>query len=270
MKSIPLMFFSNKEVLKSTKFHIIAIIIIFLINISLISTPNFFGRINSVDIITELSDIEEAFEMIYENELDCVVEEKMMNCNIEEDLNYSGYDILYTESFEDITLTNSTIYFTKEAVAIYYIEDEQIYTLVGNYSLLDGLDFKQVKTMDTDVSREEHYDLATDDILSAVYYSTLDENLVMIYMAQFVQVTLYTVVVASLFMLMNYRAKIKRLSYINSYKIIISSMTGPALLAAIISLFNAGFASMIFFIIYAIRAMFVYFKILGSEQTYLD
>lgn len=272
MKSFVKMFFSNTEVLESTKFKIIVIALIFLINVSLISTPNFFGKMESINSITDLSNIEEAFTEMYEDNLNCYIENTEMICDIDDGLSYQGYDVIYTEEFLLDDVDSSTIYFTKEAVAIYYVTDrDQVFSLVGNYRLLDGFDFRTISSEDTgDLTQNEYYLQVTDSTLSAIYYSTLDQHLMLIYLGQFLQTVIYVFVVSSLFMLMNFKAKTRKLSYLNSFKIIITSMTGPALLVAIIALINPSLGSLLFFIIYAIRAMLIYYKINFSDNTYTD
>lgn len=272
MKSFARMLFSNKEVVHARKFKLIVIVLLFLINVSLISVPNFMGKMESINSINHLELIEEAFTEIYENELDCLVENSEMNCNIAEGLNYQGYDVLYTDVFDLDDITESVIYFSKTQVAIIFIdEDDLAYQLVGDYSLLEGQDFSTVLTEDTDgLTREEYFLQATDNILSGIYYSTLDEHMSLIYIGQFMQSIIYVFVVSSMFMLMNFKAKVKKLTYLNSYKIVITSMTGPALLVAIVALFSPGFASLLFFILYAIRAMLIYYRMNFSDQTYID
>lgn len=265
MKSFVKMFFSNDEVLKARKFNIFVIILLFFINVSLISVPNFMGRMESVNTIDHLYLIEEAFSDLYDLELDCQIENQEMNCDIEDNINVQGYDVIYSEEYNLDGIDSSVIYFSKTEVAIIYVDEtDTAYNLLGNYRLLDGLDFSTISSEDAE--DEE----VTDNILSAIYFSTLDQYMSLIYVGQFIQTFIYISVVSSMFMLMNFKAKVKKLKYINSLKIIISSMTGPALLVALVALIEPGIASLLFFIIYAIRAMLIYYKMNFSDQTYVD
>lgn len=272
MKSFGLMFFSNKEVLKSTKFNIFIILLLFFINVSLISTPNFLGKMESVGSISELSNIEEVFIELYKDELNCYVENYEMTCDLPTPINYVGYEIKYEEIIDLSSIESSTVFFSKEHMAVVFVDENELtYPLVGNYKLLEGLDFSTVSTEDTEgLTREEHYQKTTDNILSAVYYSTLDQQLLTIYMMQFIQTLIYVMVVTGLFMLMNFKAKVKKVTYKNALKIIITAMVGPALLVAIIALYSPGIASLFFFIIIAIRAMLIYYKMNFSDQNYID
>lgn len=272
MKSFVKMFVSNKEVLKARHVKGWIIVLLFIVNVSLISVPNFVGKMQSIDIIDNLVGVEEAFNAIYDAELDCKVVDLKMECNGTYPDSFGDYNFIYAPEMNADSITESTIYFAEKSIAVIYVDDAEIATVIsGDYSLLNGFDFSIVKTNEYgDLTQSEFYESTNDHVLTGIYYSTLSAQFSMIYLSQFLQILIYLIVVATIFLLMNFKANEKKLSFYNANKIIVASMTGPALLVAIMGVFFTGFASVLFFIIFAVRVMFLYYRMNFSKETYID
>ena len=272
MKSFFKMFFSNTEVTKAYKFPMIFIVLLLFVNVSLISVPNFYGKMDSVNTISNLEGIEEALELIYEDQLDCVLVDTVMDCNIVNGTMYGNYEVRFDDEMDLSDVDSSTIYFSKDVIVFVYVDDlEMAYTISGDYSLLDTFDFTEISTNDTgELTRQEYYGEINDLLLSGIFFSTLSQQLGLIYVSQFMQVFIYLIFITLIIMLMNFKAPTKKVTFINANKIIIASMTGPAFLVAILGMIIPTWASIMFFIIFAIRVMMLYYKMNFSDVTYLD
>jgi hypothetical protein len=78
---------------------------------------------------------------------------------------------------------------------------------------------------------------------------------------------IYLIIISIMFQVLNYRTKIKKISYKGGLKIIILSMLGPALLTAVLGVFFTAWAAMLFIFLFAIRILFVYYKINKTKET---
>jgi hypothetical protein len=226
----------------------------------------------SIEEINQLEGIEEALTQIYEDEILCSITNLEMQCDSLVVKSYNGYELSYQDEINIDDIDSSVIRFGKSNILIVYVDDEDYsYSISGDYSLLEGFDFSQVASGDRDgLSDVEYYSEVNDFVLTGIYYSRLSEEMGVIYLAQFLQTLIYLVVVATIFLLMNFKANVKKLSYYNATKIVIVAMTGPAFLTAIIALINPGLASISFFILFALRAMLLYYKMNFSDETYID
>jgi hypothetical protein len=266
------MFVSNKEVVKARHFKAAFIIILFFVNVSMISVPHFYGKMDSVNTIDNLIGIEESLELIYEDELDCEVVDSKMNCNIVNGSVYGNYKLIYSDTFDLDDIDSSVIYMSKENIAIIYVDEyDTAYSISGNYTSVEGLNFGTVKSSDFgELTKDEFYSEMNDYILSSIYFSNLGSQFSLIYMTQFMQVLIYLMVVTILFLLMNFKADVKKLSFYNANKIIVTAMTGPAFLVALLGMFIPTWASIVFFILFAIRIMLLYYQMNFSSETYMD
>jgi len=272
IKSFFKSFFSNNEVLKAGQFSFIVVALVFVINVSLISVPNFVGRMNSVENIDNLIGIEEALSEMYDDQFDCQIIDEMMDCNILNGTIYNGYEISFVDEIIPDDIDSSVIQFTEEYMAIVYVDDNDMtFSISGDYSLIRNFDFSEVSTADFgDLTKTEYYFETNDNLLTNVYHSSLNQQLALIYMSQFMQVFIYLIVVTLIFMLVNFKADVKKVTFQNANKIIVVAMTGPALLVAIFGVFLPAWASIAFFLIFAIRVMFIYYKLNFNTETYTE
>jgi len=262
------MFVSNKEVLRAIHFRTIVVMLLFVINVSLISVPNFYGRMESIAELDNLIGIEEALDAIYDAQLDCHVENAEMHCADNVDAVFGAYDFMYRDALDLEGIETSTIYFAQDAAVFIYVdENDMAYSSSGDYSLLEGFDFATVKTgVAQGESLDEHYADTTDFLLTSIYHSSLPQQFLLIYLSQFMQMLIYLMILTLIFLLVNFKADRKKLTFQSANKIIVVSMTGPAFLVALIGMFVPSWASILFFIIFAVRAMFIYYRINFSKD----
>ncbi len=270
------MLYSTKEVLKAHKASFVLVFILLFVNIALISVPNFIGIWRGVDRVDDLEGIHEAFQEMYEARLPCAIETSaQMICDDVENQTFGMYDFVIDPDFKidedelEVVIERSSIFVTTEDISIVYVrEDGSGVVVSGDYRLLQGFDFSSIKDRDeAQNDRTDYYDSVTNMFLRNVYYSTMQDNMFIVYSAQFVQMLLYVMFVSVIMMVLNYKAKIKKLSYSASVKITVFTMTGPAFLAAVLGFIIVGWASILFTALYLVRIILVYYKINTIQET---
>ena len=271
---IPILW-SNSTLLKTRFVPLWLVMIFFVVNVSLVSVPNYFGLLQGIDSISYLEEIEETFTLMYESEIPCKVSfEHEMTCGVLPN-QIGSYLLIYQEEVVTQGTTQSTIFIGKNQMAIVYVqqatsdeEQDVAYIVTGDYRLLGGFDFTQIKTNEHQFdARSDYYEYATDLFLTNLYYSGLGDQTFLVFASQFSQMLIFLVVISIMFMILNYRTRIKKITYMAATKIIICSMTGPALLSAILGVFLMGWASILFIALFALRIMFLYYRINRTEET---
>jgi hypothetical protein len=262
------MLFDNNALLKSNQFPLLLVLLLFLINVSLISVPNFYGLADSVRIINRLDGIYETLEEMYTEEMPCEVREEQMVCeetNLQE--SYGNYKIQYLGELDTEQVEESLIYLGKDYMAILYVEGETAYIMSGDYRLLEGFSFADVYPNESDLSEEDYPEYISDLFLQNIYYSNVGEQIYLVYTTQFAQTAIYVIMLSIMMLIVNYKAMVKKITYTASIKIVIVGMTGPALLTAILGGFILGYAGLVFILAYGLRMMFMYYKINKHEGT---
>ena len=254
----------NQTLIKAVKLNLIFVLILLLINVSLISIPNYYGVLNGIRSIEYLEDIDETFKLFYEQEIPCQVDQSYtFNCEETIDGVYGSYQVLYQDEISTANITESTIIFGSNNMFIVYIDQEDmVYELAGDYRLLEAFDFTEIKAQThTFETQDAHYENVTDIFLSNIYFSSVGERVFLIFSTQFAQISLYVVFISIMFMILNYRSKTPKISYLAAVKITILAMLGPALLSAIVGVFLNIWGSILFTLLYAIRMMFIYYAV---------
>lgn len=270
MKQHIKLLWDNQSLIGAVKLNLIFVLIILLVNVSLVSIPNYFGVLNGIRTIEYLEDINEPFKALYEQEIPCRVDASYtLNCDAPIDGEYGSYQVLYQDEISTENITESTIIFGSKNIFILYIDQENmVYELAGDYRLLEAFDFSKIKDQAHNFDTQDaHYENVTDIFLSNVYFSSLGERVFLIFSTQFAQIALYVVLISIMFMILNYRSKLPKISYLAAVKITILAMLGPALLAAIVGVFLNIWGSILFTILYAIRMMFVYYAVHKTVGT---
>lgn len=266
------MLWDNKQLIQARHLGYILTFLLLIVNVSMISIPNFFGLLNGLREIDNMAGIEVAFREMYDDELPCSVSETFtMECEGTIEGTYGNYQVVYQEEVNTDNINQPTIFFGYRSFTMIYItENSKAFIVAGDYRLLSGFSFAEINTIDHEFdSLQEYQDRVTDVFISAIYNSTIGEKVFLIFSSQFAQVIIYIVIISFMFMIVNFRSKIRKITFSASLKIIIASMTGPALLTAIIGIFLRGWASVLFTILFAIRIMFVYYEIHRAKETIL-
>lgn len=270
MKQTIQMLWSNSALMNANKIHWLLVALLFFINVSLISIPNYFGLLDGIESIDDVVGIEESLAAIYDSELPCSIDEEFsLSCGEVTQTQFAGYQLVVTDVVDTTGIEESTIFLGSKQVAIVYIDETDIaYMVSGDYRLLAGFDFASVKTAEHDFDTQpEYYAYVSDTVLSNIYFSFIGDQIFIIFASQFSQMLIYLFVVSVMFMILNYRVKIKKISYAAGVKIIIAAMTGPAIVTAVFGVFITAWASIGFIILFAIRILFLYYSINKSNEA---
>jgi len=268
---------SNNELLKTNTYSFPKILLLLILNISLISAPFFMSRYSTKpeDVYGYMPGLEEALIALYEQELPCTITEKTMDCLSIADTTgtYGEYQVYFLpEDLSAISIETSSIVFTTTRISMVYKTENEAddYVLEGDYRFLDGMDFSNINRLDLDMenlSETEFYQKINDTLVQSVLNSTLSGDLLLIYLAQFVQTILYAFMMSVLLLAANFRRSVKRIRYSSSLKYVVVAITGPALLACLVGLVNTTIATIIWSAVYAIRMIVFYSKINKIKDT---
>jgi maltodextrin utilization protein YvdJ len=261
-------FYDNSALFKLTKIPLFLLALMLFVNVSLVSAPNFIGYMEGISVVDSLDGIDEAFVEMYESELECKVNDaNQMECNGTPQSMYGDYHFRFQNTLDVSGINESTIIFTPDKAVIIY-QGNSTAVLDGDYSLMQGFDFSTVKDESQNLqSMDAFYQDNTDFFLEYLYYSDLGQNIGIVYAVQFAQTFLYVVIVSLLIQMVNFKASIKKVTYQAALRITILAMTGPALLAALLGLWFAGWAYLIFTLIYLIRIIVIYYSINRRSET---
>lgn len=250
----------NLVALKSTPYFYL--IVVFLLSIFLIAFPHYVGLTQGVQIIQRLEGIETSFQVLYDDEVPCAVnDEAHMVCDPSDGLpeQVGAYRFVYGETFDLTTTEESTLYFGSTRFAAVYISDEpSAYILEGDYRLLIGFDFRVINTDLVEETMDVQNE-TTDGFLSAIYYSTTDEKLITIFISQFFQTLIFVSVLTVITLLLNLDLTRKKMTLKEANTIMIAGMVGPALLTAMLGLVYPALGSIAFPFVYGFRMMVVYY-----------
>jgi len=227
------------------------------------------------DVYGYMPGLEEALIALYEQELPCTITEKTMDClSIADTIGtYGEYQVYFLpEDLSAISIETSSIVFTTTRISMVYKTENEAddYVLEGDYRFLDGMDFSNINRLDLDMenlSETEFYQKINDTLVQSVLNSTLSGDLLLIYLAQFVQTILYAFMMSVLLLAANFRRSVKRIRYSSSLKYVVVAITGPALLACLVGLVNTTIATIIWSAVYAIRMIVFYSKINKIKDT---
>jgi len=270
MKQTIQMLWSNSALMHANKIHWLVIVLLFFINVSLISVPNYFGLLNGIESIDYVEGIEDSLAIIYDLELPCSIDaEFTLSCGEVTQTQYGAYQLVITEEVDTTGVDESTIFLGRKQIAIVYVDETATAFMVsGDYRLLTGFDFSTVKAAEHDFATQaEYYDYVSDTFLSNIYFSFIGDKMFIIFASQFSQMLIYLVVVSIMFMILNYRVKVKKITYSAGVKIIIAAMTGPAIATAVFGVFITAWASIGFIILFAIRILFLYYTLNKSNEA---
>ncbi len=265
------MFYSNKTLLRARKASFFTAFLLLVVNAMLVTVPTVAGLVQGLERGEEFDDIHAAFREAYVDRLDCRIADRELTCDDLQKTTYGAYAFIHVEdvpeTLEDIE-ESSVILGRRHAVIIHVDEtDGSQRILQGSYTLHGDLDFSRVQEGAVEADDERVYqDTVTDFFLDNLYYANIAEGMLFLYPAQFFQTALYVLLVSPFFLITNFRAPVRKIDYATALKITIFAMTGPALLAAVLGWPLAGWASLMFTIVYLLRIIAVYYRVNNLEE----
>jgi len=265
------MFYSNKTLLRARKASFFPAFLLLIVNAMLVTIPTVAGLVQGLERGDDFDDLHHAFREAYRDRLDCRIEERELTCTELTRTRYGAYDFIHVEdmpeTLEDID--ESSVILGPSYAAIIQVDetDDSRKILRGSYTLHGDLDFSRVQEGAEEAEDDQVYqDTVTDFFLDNLYYANIAEGMLFLYPAQFFQTAVYVLLVSPFFLITNYRSPVKKIDFATALKLTIFAMTGPALLAAVLGWPLAGWASLMFTIVYLLRIIAVYYRVNNLEE----
>jgi hypothetical protein len=89
----------------------------------------------------------------------------------------------------------------------------------------------------------------------------------LILIGQLIQTILYVGTLSAMLLISNYRAKEKKISYLEGLRVTIIAMLGPALVGGFVGFIEPSFAGIVFITLFSLRMMYVYFGLFPNIAT---
>lgn len=262
--------YKSEVALQAYRFNWLIIIVMLFSVIMMSSLPSLVMRyeFNSQLIDEKFPDIYPSFVQLYEDELDCKVDDQAkLVCKNPQDFKAGKYNVTFKETD---TPQPFTIYLMDDQFAVSSFVDNEHQPLVGTYNLLHGFDFSKIKSQKpSDVTNAEYYLNITNEFLKNVYLSTYDIGAIMAMMMSFLQIMVYIPLMAALLVFGNKGlpgVPESKLKYKDAIKIIVYLALTPALITAMVSFVWPTIGAYTFLMLFAIRIIMVYFKRLKMLQ----
>ncbi len=265
------MFYSNKTLLRARKASFFPAFLLLIVNAMLVTVPTIAGLVQGLERGEDFDNIHRAFRDAYQDRLDCRIEDRELTCSELIRTRYGDYDFIHVEevpdNIEDFE-ASSVILGRTRAVIIQVDEDDGSRKILqGSYALHGDLDFSRVQEGAEEAEDEQVYqDTVTGFFLDNLYYVNIAEGMLFLYPAQFFQTAVYVLLVSPFFLITNYRSPVKKIDFTTALKLTIFAMTGPALLTAVLGWPLAGWASLLFTIVYLLRIIAVYYRVNNLEE----
>lgn len=279
---------NNRILFDRRKNSFLSPLIIFILTICMMILPTYFSNMNtkSNDIVKNFPEISAPMEKLLTSSLDCSVKDKILVCNENaEQINIViGEDIKYTlvvnqSSFSANTAveysnpkdTDNLIILLKQYIKIRYIQRDYVkeeivsYEIIGDYSELEGFNFKQVSE-----KLKSNPDLLQNEVNNFVhkaYISTLDTQLIVNLSSSLLSFLLLVLVSSLILKWPTLIRRKKGFKFRECLKIAITSSL-PALLIGVLLFFSLGMEfALPYGIIYIVRVLYIYFKYIISSKN---
>lgn len=251
MKDFGLALYSNVSLLKVKRTPILIVMLMFLINVMILSSPLFGARAETTgeSVVSGIEGLEEAFNEIYELQLPCVIDNGISCADDYNHSDFNGFELVV----EGEPKTGQYIAFYDDVVVIANSET----TVFGDYTFINGYT----------LNPENNYAEYTEALMFAVVSANLANDYFYVFIGQFVQNILYILAISLLLLVANYRQKQPLITYRESVSITVLAMTGPALLSSLIGLFLPHFFMTVFMAVYSIRMMYLYFALFRWKKA---
>lgn len=272
--------FSNKEVIRAyTKSWKVAIFA-YILSLLILLTPIAYHQLLVSDriIVNQFSDIELAFNDIYDRNIDCKISNSVLTCN--NDISYefesNNYLVVINKEFDyDIQIdnevaknTDNLIVFSKDHIFIRFVEREDgiaykpVQNIRGYYSNINTFDFKEIYNnglTDEETAREGYYLANTLYLFSRIKMSNLVPTL-LLWLGQFILST-FLLIIPSAFLINYGNKKGQRADEYNfkgSLKISLVMLLGVSFICALIGILSLELTPILLTVFYTIRLLLIY------------
>jgi len=255
-------FYSNQAVLDTRKMKVRYPILLYFVLILFISIPAFFSLYmqKSSTYLPRMENFSvDLAEMLKEN--DCVIDGKL-TCVVKGDRKWEGSKTTFhfVEVLPETTGKNE-VYFTEEIGVV--IDKDGKSLAIGYYDNFGKYDFQDLSAQ-LEANQIQPDDLATMFIRN-LNLSSLLAKFTFSYFMQFIQYTVYVLVIAFLFKFMGGRKEEKKIKFSHGFTMMINLMLAPAMVCAAIGMFSPATAAMILPFAFVIRIIFLYYGVMRGK-----
>lgn len=268
MKNFYKIIYSNDAIVAQRRANLALVGLVFLVSVLLIASPNLLGRLmeNPSKLATAYPGIEKPLVRVL-SEHDCLINQTLQ-CNFEDEVIFTSTPYTVVVNAKPgrslAEFKGNYLVFSEVGVFISYHGNE----LKGDYSLFDQVHFSQLLNLRqtlqiSDVELAGHF---LQNINLAFFQSM---GLVM-YILIFMQYVFYVLVVAMIVRFINVKQIEVAFSFREIVTMIVLSLFTPALLMALLGLYNPFVASALLPILIMVRIMFIYYKLLKNQKNQLN
>ncbi len=255
-------FYSNQAVLDCRKMKVRYPILLYFILVMFISIPSFFGLYmqKSSAYLARMENFSSDFAaMIQAN--DCRIDGKL-TCAVAGNHVWEGSKttFYFVDTMPEKTGKNE-VYFTPEIGVV--IDKDGKSLAIGYYDNFGKYDFKDLSSQVAS-GKVIPADLATLFIRN-LNLSSLFAKFSFSYFMQFIQYTVYVLVIAFLFRFMGGRNEKNKIKFSHGFTMMVNLMLAPALVCAAIGMFSPAAAAMILPFAFVIRIIVLYFGIVRGK-----
>lgn len=255
--------YSNEEIINQRKAHWLLVLIIFFVSWLMIATP--FVTSKLIETPTQLGqqfpEVRDSLVDIFK-EFDCQIINETLDCG-EQRLEVEKENITYfinVKEGDEVKAVQNYVVFGEHQIVLKNMDAE----VIGDYSLLNNTSFKDLlKIMDTEKIDET---TLANHFIQNVNQSTLSKQIPMIYSSVLIQYIVYVGLISVVYMAINMGRLKKKYSFWDILRMMVLALFSPALLSAIVGLFNPLVGSAAFPLLYMSRVIFIYFKLLKDKE----
>ena len=232
--------YSNKAIHSFKRMNGLLVFLLFIANVLMISAPLIRARaiVTVPEIIERFPGVDVALVAAFA-QTDCIIETQLL-CETPIVITTDDYEV----GFLIAPSSDSYVFFDANQV-VFQTPDDFFF---GGYLFAEGIELSSITT--TAQVADLVYGFATSG-------AGFDFSLILI--GQLIQTILYVATLSAMLLISNYRAKEKKITYLEGVKVTIIAMLGPALLGGFIGFIEPSFAGIVFITLFSLRMMYVYF-----------
>lgn len=252
--------YSNQAIVQQRNQPWWVIVVLYLLSAMLISTPFIAEgyRLGSSTLASTFEPVASLFDQALQE--DCVIEENVLSCSFEEVKTFTEGDYtLYLNESDDASLNDLDNYLLLSKNYVFGLVDGQ--SVVGMYNLANVGPLSNLKTSGMSSA------MILGDFLENAHKGALPVRVPMIYALNVFQYLVYILVVALVLRFVNGRQFTLNLSFKEALAIAVMTMFAPALISAIIGLFNPSIATLFYPVAYMARIVLVYWQIMKLQRS---
>ena len=244
---------SNKAIIRHRKIRWYKTVVLFFFLTFIVSVPFFVGKFSTTgeELLLNFEGFHEDFYDLIQSR-NCEFKSGYFRCDDENQVIQKETYTIYLLPDAEINESQNVVIFYDDSFLISKTETNYQY---GLYTFGD-ISFEELRENFTkyQIVPKEWSGL----FLRNMALSNLSFELIIIYLGLVVQYAVYILVVSMFMMLINTRQTGQHWKYGQVLTMLVLSMFSPALLMALLSLYMAGTASIVFPIIYVVRIVFLY------------